>query len=590
MIRIPSSVFRIPSLVIGAVCLLLLSSLCAEEVVIVYTGQTHAMLYPCNCPKKPDGGVARRASLIRKIRASYPDLLLLDSGSFSAGGLLDEYTQNTQLDRRRTEINLQAMELMGYDGVLIGDDEFNFGREFLEKEIAESGLRFLSCNIKLDKIAPYFIKEVSGVKIGVLGVTGLSTRQKAAGLQIEQPKAAIEQAVSELKKKGAEIILLLSHLGEEEDLGVIGEVEGIDIVIVGRNPIEKDSVTKAGRTLILRPGWQARSLNKLVLNIKDKAIDGYNTEELSLSEEVSDDSKIISVLPECFADYNCRDSTGTAGVCEQAASSDARCVFKQAGKVGLTVITDKKCITCNTEQIIALLKKRLPGLRPSYVYYPGRKAKKLIKDFGIKGLPAYILNKEIEQDGAFKGLKKSLEEKDGYYILKPEAAGISYFPGRKRAEGKLDLFISLFDKKTAEALRVLREFKPEVHFLVTKTENGFDAAAGKTEVEETRRAACVQKYHPEHFWDYIICRAGNTDSSWWEDCAVNLNSDKIKHCAKTEEGALALEGNIGLTKELGIMFGPVYLLNNQEIFSSSSVPKKEELEKIAGKIKTEEVK
>ena len=126
----------------------------AKEITILYTGTTHAMLYPCSCPVEPDGGIARRAALIKELRRKYPNSLLLDPGSFFAGGLLDEYTLNTQLDTQRTKINLKALELMKYDALGIGPDEFNFGAEFLNENISSLNLKFLSCNIRAQKVSP----------------------------------------------------------------------------------------------------------------------------------------------------------------------------------------------------------------------------------------------------------------------------------------------------------------------------------------------------------------------------------------------------------------------------------------------------
>ncbi|MDD5730906.1 MAG: hypothetical protein PHN57_07255, partial [Candidatus Omnitrophica bacterium] len=99
----------------------------ARDITILYSGETHSMLYPCNCPFEPDGGVARRATLAKELRKQNPDSLFLDSGGFFGGGLMDEYTQNTQLDKERTLVNLKAMSLMKYDAVTLGDDELDFG-------------------------------------------------------------------------------------------------------------------------------------------------------------------------------------------------------------------------------------------------------------------------------------------------------------------------------------------------------------------------------------------------------------------------------------------------------------------------------
>jgi len=90
----------------------------------------------------------------------------------------------------------------------------------------------------------------------------------------------------------------------------------------------------------------------------------------------------------------------------------------------------------------------------------------------------------------------------------------------------------------------------------------------------------VQKYYPEYFWQYTGCRLKNIDSSWWEDCLGKYNAERIKTCARGPEGALLLKGNISLNKELEILFGPVYLLDNQQIFATQGAPSKEELKKI----------
>jgi hypothetical protein len=75
--------------------------------------------------------------------------------------------------------------------------------------------------------------------------------------------------------------------------------------------------------------------------------------------------------------------------------------------------------------------------------------------------------------------------------------------------------------------------------------------------------------------DYLICRARNIDSSWWEDClSKKADIAKIKTCAQSEEGRNLLKENIALGKELDIMFGPSCLADNQEISACSAPAEK----------------
>ena len=251
-----------------ALLALSLSDLYAKEITILYTGNTHAMLYTCSCPIERDGGVARRASLVKELRKKHPELLLLDCGAFTAGGSMDEYIQNTRLDMQRSEVNLKAMELMHYDAVAIGSDEFNFGKDFFLKNARKSNPAFLSANLESDKVEPYIIKQVSGVKIGIIGLTSLAASQKSEGLKVFVPKT-IGQLVSRLKNEGVEVVIVLSTMGVKDDSDLISKVKDIDILFRGSIPLTEDTQAKIGSTFIVRPFWQARKLGKLTLEVKN---------------------------------------------------------------------------------------------------------------------------------------------------------------------------------------------------------------------------------------------------------------------------------------------------------------------------------
>ena len=246
----------------------------------------------------------------------------------------------------------------------------------------------------------------------------------------------------------------------------------------------------------------------------------------------------------------------------------------------MLIITPKECIICETTSVVNLFKKQFPGLSVSYIYYPVKLADSFIKDFDVSGLPAYFLGKEAEKERNFDNFKGNLKLKGDYYMVIPYFSGFSYFLNRQKVKDKLDVFLSLYDKTTTELLDVIREFNPEIHFLAIGEANKFDASHGEAEIEEDLRGVCVKKYYPQAFWDYISCRSKNIGSTWWQDCAANLDANKITSCARGDEGKTLLRENTGLNKELHLMTGPSYLLENQEIFGSKGAPSKEELKRI----------
>lgn len=74
------------------------------DLTILFTGEAHAALLPCDCPLQPLGGVARRATLIKRYRERGP-VLLVDAGGWAAGGIYDEDSDGDgERDNLRTEL------------------------------------------------------------------------------------------------------------------------------------------------------------------------------------------------------------------------------------------------------------------------------------------------------------------------------------------------------------------------------------------------------------------------------------------------------------------------------------------------------
>lgn len=554
----------------------------AEEVVIVFTGETHAMIYPCSCPVEPDGGIARRAAFVRKFRAQNPQMLLLDSGGVFGGGLMDEYSQSSELDQRRTDIAVRAISLMKYDAVAVGDDEFNFGREYFSGLLAKYKIPFISSNCPVPGVAPFVIKRAGKVSVGIVGVSPQSAGPKAGGIIIPDAAASVRQAIERMKARGADLIVLLSHLGETEDKTLLRQVKGIDILIAGHMRGNDQAAESAGSTLIVRPSWQGRKIGIVRVQIgDDKRIRSTTVEEERLSDEVADDAEVAAFLPACFMDRNCK-RNGQEGTCRNPAEPRASCVFDAVIPIKVTVISSKDCLGCQPEQAIDSFKRVYPGVTAEYIWYPrDARAKKLVKDLEIKTLPVYLFDKSVEREKHFEQIRDRLQPVEGYYMLKPEFSGVAFFLQREKKTGAFEVFLNLQDGASAAIFALLGEFRPKVHFIAVKNEqNGYDTPGGALELEENLRGVCVQKYYPGLFWNYMSCRSANMQTSWWDDCLPDSDKGVIKTCAQGREGRELLDENIRLNEELGITSGPAYFVNNQQVFSTKGAPDKEQFRMI----------
>src|SRR6059058_2827205 len=149
------------------------------HLVIISTTDMHGRIFPIDyyTNKYDNVGIAKVATLVKEARKNDPDLLLLDSGDTIQGTPL-EYFHNQHNNTPPDQMML-AMNALHYDAMTVGNHEYNFGFKVLEKARSEAKFPWLSANT-FDAMptgelkthyAPYIVKEVQGVRIGVLGLT-----------------------------------------------------------------------------------------------------------------------------------------------------------------------------------------------------------------------------------------------------------------------------------------------------------------------------------------------------------------------------------------------------------------------------------
>lgn len=150
---------------------------------------------------------------------------------------------------------VDAMNEIGFDAMTIGNHEFDWGFEKVNDWMKAAKFDFIATNIidnntgkPVDYLKPYVIYERNGVKVGVIGLATPETAYKTspklvANYTFEDPVKIVNEMVPLLKKEGAEVIVVLSHLGADmnkETGEVTGEavelakgLEGVDAIISG---------------------------------------------------------------------------------------------------------------------------------------------------------------------------------------------------------------------------------------------------------------------------------------------------------------------------------------------------------------------
>ncbi|MBQ6518952.1 MAG: bifunctional metallophosphatase/5'-nucleotidase [Anaerolineaceae bacterium] len=241
------------SLICIVMAMLVLASFCgvsAEDIVILFTNDIH-------CGYEDNLTFSAVAELKDFYETITPNVLLVDNGDAVQGDVIGAVSQG--------EYIIEFMNAAGYDYATLGNHEFDYGMEQLEKLIDMAEFQYVSANLtyngnkvnKLKAVKPYAIHEFGDVKVAFVGAsTPLSIATSTPsffqengeyvydfgyGMDGEIMYSMIQDAVDSARLEGADYVILLSHLGMKEDtepyrsIDLIENTTGIDAVLDGHS-------------------------------------------------------------------------------------------------------------------------------------------------------------------------------------------------------------------------------------------------------------------------------------------------------------------------------------------------------------------
>ena len=184
---------------------------------------------------------ARRATVIKEIRDKNDNnnVLLFDAGSIFSGTPYFTLYQG--------QADLWFMNYLHYDAVCLGNHEFDKGPVVLSNFVNGANFPVLCANIDVSKesslsgkIAPWVIIESGKERYGVLGLTTEDTPEISSPgptVSFEDYLTAAKRAMTDIQTRGITKIIVLSHLGWDNDIELAKKLEGIDIIIGGHSGI-----------------------------------------------------------------------------------------------------------------------------------------------------------------------------------------------------------------------------------------------------------------------------------------------------------------------------------------------------------------
>lgn len=241
--------------------------------------------------------MARRATAIKQERAENQGIILvLDAGNTLVGQWLSVQTNG--------QVMVEAMNLMGYDALTLGQMDLALGLDALKERQKEAKFPFLSANVVSSSdlkplFQPYVVLERQGARIGIIGLSEPQAAQ-APGISdmviVLNPVEAARQYVGELRDQ-VDILIVLSHLGLEEDKALAQVVSGIDIIVGGRTRQLMRQPEKVGHTLIVQQGYLGEWMGRLKASFgADGVPDDYTEDIITLGPEYADDPEMVELV------------------------------------------------------------------------------------------------------------------------------------------------------------------------------------------------------------------------------------------------------------------------------------------------------
>lgn len=263
----------------------------SKTITLLFTNDFESAYDPVTAYWRDDmeriGGISQLATLIDQQRAAHPNTFLFDAGDIFTG---------TLAKLTKGELAFELMLSMGYDAMVIGNHEFEYGWQELVQQKSRASFPVLGANLfykgtNHPYAQPYAVIERNGVRIGVIGILGQDAATalipaNIAGVDVRPPAPIVQYYLDQLRNS-VDITVLLTHMGKtapmqtndeaspevyrgiEADMQLAGQLQGLDVLLGGhadagtREPVTHPQTG----TLVMQTFGQGQHLGFLQLQL-----------------------------------------------------------------------------------------------------------------------------------------------------------------------------------------------------------------------------------------------------------------------------------------------------------------------------------
>lgn len=236
---------------------------------------------------RPAGGFALLAGAVKAERAASPGgALLVNVGDTLHGSAVAEWTQGAAI--------VPVVNAVGIDVFVPGNWDFAYGPQTLRERMSELSHPAVAINVAdaatgRRLFAPSVVKEVNGVKVGVVGITSVIVDKSMApdfsrGLRFTF-REGVQAEVDRLRGEGVEVVLLATELGLAQEVRLAREIKNVDFILGGHTHERTEQPILEGGTPVIESGSEGSFLTKVVFRVVDGKVVGYQHALLEVTPE-----------------------------------------------------------------------------------------------------------------------------------------------------------------------------------------------------------------------------------------------------------------------------------------------------------------
>jgi len=273
---------------------------------LLFTGDVLGDFEPCDCKDQPLGGLAQRAYVVSQHRHQPVKALVVDGGNLLFRNAIALGADAEAYRKVAAMLLMDAYTLIGVDAVNVGARDLVFGLEYVLKLQQRADFPLLSTNLLDPETGqPVFIPSLNvdrdGTQVVILGV--LPGGMVGKGYVTADPVEAVSAAATQAREEGADLVVLLSALGQDDEKVLARKIPELDLILGCGDRTRTDPPARIKGVPLVHPGTRGKWVVEVGYHPEQSVRERFSTTFHPVERGAPVDEQIEALVQETLLRY-----------------------------------------------------------------------------------------------------------------------------------------------------------------------------------------------------------------------------------------------------------------------------------------------